>query len=48
MLAQMVVTAYTLALHIPDTYVFAELRCSCPYFSDLQLERIMELASVEP
>ena len=44
----MVVTAYTLALHIPDTYVLDELRCSCPYFSDSQLGRIMELAAAEP
>lgn len=47
-LAQMVVTAYSLALHIPGAYVLDELRCSCPYFSDSQLGRIMELASAEP
>ncbi len=44
-LACMVISAYTVAQFVPEAHVFEELRFTCPYFSDQQLLRIMELAS---
>ncbi|MBN8662488.1 MAG: hypothetical protein J0M35_19115 [Candidatus Obscuribacter phosphatis] len=44
-LARMVLSAYTVAQYVPDAHVFDELRSTCPYFSDEQLLRIIELAS---
>jgi|AGTN01.2.fsa_nt_gi hypothetical protein len=44
-LARMVVSAYTVAQYVPDAHLLEELRFSFPYFSDRQIERIIELAS---
>lgn len=43
-LARMVMSAYTIAQYVPDAFVFEELRLCCPYFSDKQIVRIIELA----
>jgi hypothetical protein len=46
-LATMTVTAYTLALYIPDQNILNELRIVCAYFSDAQLKQIIEIAQRE-
>lgn len=44
-LTRMVLSAYTVAQYVPDVHILEELNCSCPYFSDQQLLRIIELAT---
>lgn len=44
-LTRMVLSAFTVAQYVPDEHVFEELKWSCPYFSDQQLLRIIELSS---